>query len=258
MAGVLTISYSQKEILVAFPEVYKFAQSTIKELREVGNLFSLGFAFDVFGSYLVYNDRLDEGEKLLQEGLDILKDLDTDKSGDYADFARLAYKLKNFSQAESYIKQAYDESIKYNNEFLKATSLAIWGRIKLAQGNLQEAERLLLESLSLGHSETMPLALSHTLIFLGELSIAKGNIKQGVSWLHLLSQHHAIEKRDSDEVVKILENTKHLLSARDMAKLKKESKSLIFENVVSTILNKRLEFDHPEPLMVPHRNCPKV
>jgi DNA replication protein DnaC len=227
----------------SFSEVSALMRDTLIELRELGNLYALGWGLTYFGSYLVYNDKLAEGEELLRESLTMLRTVDSEATGPYTDLARLAYKRGDFDEVERYIREAYDEAVKYYYEFMKATALAIWGRVKLAQGHVQEAERLMLESLRLGHSENMPVALSHTLLVLAELSVVKGNVKQGVCWLNFLKHHQAIEKRDRDETIKLLEETKNQLSPRDFSQAQKESKALTLEGIVTEILE---DSSHPE------------
>jgi DNA-binding SARP family transcriptional activator len=228
----------EREMGFSFSEVSALMRDYLIELRELGNLSSLGFALCVFGAYLVYNDTLEEGEKLLRESLNMLRTTDTEASAPCADLARSAYKRRDFDGAERYAREAYGEAVKTHYEFMKATALAIWGRVKLAQGHVQEAERLMLESLRLGHSENLPIALSHSLLVLAELSVVKGNVKQGVCWLSFLKHYQAIEKRDRDEAIKILEQAKEQLSARAFSQAQKESKALTLETIVTGILER--------------------
>ena len=224
-----------------FSEVIALRHTTLKELRELGDVTSLIFGLTIFGSYLVYNDQLDEGEKLLREGLALVRQSSWNSQGTLSDLARLAYKRRNFEEAANLAREAYDEASKMANVFMKAENLAILGRVKLAQGQLAEAEQLLVESLRLGWFGKKPLAVSHSLVFLAELNITRGSVKQGVTLLSFLSHYKVIEKRDRDEALKILEKAKEQLSARDFTQAQKESKSLMLETIVAEILEGGLE-----------------
>jgi DNA-binding SARP family transcriptional activator/tetratricopeptide (TPR) repeat protein len=235
--GTILVSLAMEEKnLGHFSEVSVLMQTTLAELRELGDVASLIFGLTVFGSYLVDNDRLDEGEKLIRESLALVRESNWYLLGTLADLARLAYKRRNFQEAASLAQEAFERALQSADEFMKATNLALLGRIKLAQGQLAEAEQLLVESLRLGWFGKKPLAISHSLVFLAELSIAQGQVKQGVSLLSFLSHHQAIEKRDRDEALKLLETARQQVSPRAFAQAQEESKTLKLETVVLEIL----------------------
>jgi hypothetical protein len=73
---------------------------------------------------------------------------------------------------------------------------------------------------------------------LAELNIAKGQVRQGVSLLSFLSHYPAIEKRDRDEALKLLETAKQHLSPRAFTKAREESKALTLEGIVTGILER--------------------
>lgn len=101
---------------------------------------------------------------------------------------------------------------------------------------MAEAEQLLVESLRLACLGKKPLVVSHSLVYLAELSVAKGNIKQAVTWLNFLRHYPAMEKRDRNEALKLLEAAKEKVLARDFAEAQEESKSLTLEMIVLEIL----------------------
>ena len=224
-----------------FSEVIALMHPTLEELRELGDVVNLGLGLTVFGSYLVDNDKLDEGEKLIRESLVLARESNWYSHGTLADLARLAYKRRNFEEAASLAQEGFETASKKSNEFMKATNLAILGRVKLGQGHLAEAEPLLVESLRLGWFGKKPLAVSHSLVFLAELDIARGHIKQGVTLLSFLSHYQVIEKRDRDEAIKLLEEMKNQLSPRAFTKAQEESKTLKLETIVTEVLEKGLE-----------------
>jgi DNA-binding SARP family transcriptional activator len=222
--------------LGSFAEVTVSIESILEELRELGDTLSLSFVLTVFGAYLVYNDHLDEGEKLLLESLELSRQHTVYVVFTLADLARLAYKRCDFREAERLVKEAYEHASKQAYEHMEASTLAIWGRVKLAQGQLDEAERLMIEALKIAWDASAPLHISHALVLLAELNIAKGQVKQGVSLLSFLSRHQAIEKRDRDEAIKLLEKTEGQLSARAFSQAQKESKLLTLAQIVTEIL----------------------
>jgi DNA-binding SARP family transcriptional activator len=236
---LIHLALEEKE-LGTFSEVSVLMHTTLAELRELGDVVSLMTSLTIFGSYLVDNEKLDEGEKLIRESLALARQSGWYAHGTLADLARLAYKRHNFEEAANFAQESFERASKHANEFMKATNLAILGRVKLAEGHLVEAEQLLLES-RLGWFGKKPLAVSHSLVFLAELNIARGNIKQAVTWLSFLSHYKVIEKRDRDEAVKILEKTKEQVSARDFTEAQEESKTLKLETIVAEILEKGLE-----------------
>jgi tetratricopeptide (TPR) repeat protein len=229
------LSIAERE-LGSLSEVCALMNPTLKELRELGDLGNLTFGLTIFGSYLVDNNRLDEGEKLLLESLDIGQKTAIVPVPTLSDLSRLAYKRGNFEQAETFAQEVYETASKVGDEGFKATALAIRGGVKLAQGHLGEAEQLIVESLRLGWVANISLVVSNSLVFLADLSIAKGNIKQAVTWLSFLSRYPVMEKRDRDEAIKLLEEMKNQLSARDFTQAQEESKSLTLEGIVTEIL----------------------
>jgi DNA-binding SARP family transcriptional activator/tetratricopeptide (TPR) repeat protein len=227
--------------LGSFSEVSVLMRARVQELRELGDLVALSFGLRVFGSYLVDNEQLEEGEKLLQESLAFARTINYPALETLADLARLAYKRRDMNETERFAKEVYDKASKIPEHFFKAESLAILGRVKLAQGHLREAEQLMVEGLRLPWDRYLPLYLSHTLVFLAELSLVKGQVEQGVSLLSFLSHYPAIEKRDRDEVLKLLETAKAQLSERDFTQAQEASKSLTLEGIVTGILERGLE-----------------
>lgn len=219
-------------------EVSALMRDSLKELRELGNLVNLKIGLTLFGSYLVDNYKLEEGEKLLRESLELAQKSNYYVVPNLAELARLAYKRCDFSGAETLVQEAYDKASKAVDMFMQATTSAILGRVKLAQGHLAEAEQFLVESLRLGWLGHKPFAVSHSLVFLAELKIVKKQIKQGVSLLSFLSHYQVIEKRDRDEAVKLLEKAKEQLSSRDFTEAQEASKILTLEQVVTGILER--------------------
>jgi tetratricopeptide (TPR) repeat protein len=230
------------ELVVAERELGSFAEasasieSILEELRELGDTLSLSFALTALGAYLVNNDCLEEGEKLLLESLELSQQHPVYVVFTLTDLARLAYKRRDFREAERLVKEAYESASKLRSGFMKASTLAIWGRVKLAQGQLDEAERLMIEGLKIAWAAYKPLAISHSLVLLAELNIAQGHFKQSVCLLSFLSHYQAIEKRDRDEAIKLLEKAKNQLSARAFSQAQKESKSWTLEGIVTEIL----------------------
>ncbi len=228
-----------------FSEVIALMHPTLGELRELGDITSLSVGLTVFGSYLVDNGKLAEGEKLIRESLALARQADWYSLGTLADLARLAYKRHHFEEAANLAQEAFERASKKANVFMKASNLAILGRVKLAQGQLAEAEQLLVESLRLGWFGKKPLTVSHSLVFLAELDIARSHLKQAVTLLSFLSHYKVIEKRDRDEAIKILEKIKEQVSARDFTQAQEESKTLKLETIVAEILEGglRLSYD---------------
>jgi DNA-binding SARP family transcriptional activator len=245
------ISAILEELVMAERELDSFAEASasieriLEELRELGDTLSLSFALTASGAYLVYNDCLAEGEKLLLESLELSRQHTAYVIFTLADLARLAYKRRDFREAERLVKEAYEEvyesASKPHSSLMKATTLAIWGRVKLVQGQLDEAERLMLEGLKIAWNAYRPLAISHSLVLLAELNIAQGQVEQGVHLLSFLSRYQIIEKRDRDEVTKLLETAKAQLSERDFTQAQEESKSLTLEEIVTGILNSEID-----------------
>jgi DNA-binding SARP family transcriptional activator/tetratricopeptide (TPR) repeat protein len=226
--------------LGSFSEVSALIDPTLKELRELGDTLTLSYVLTAFGAYLVYNNKLDEGELLLLESLDLGQKIAIVPPPTLTDLARLAYKRGDFQRAETFAQEAFETASKFANEFMKATSLAILGRVKLAQGQLGDAEYFMIESLRLGWIADTPLAVSHTLVFLAELNIAKRSVKQGVTLLSFLSHYRVIVKRDRNEVLKLLEKAKEHLSPRAFSQAQEASKSLTLEQIVTGILEREI------------------
>jgi DNA-binding SARP family transcriptional activator len=227
--------------LGSFSEVSALMNPTLKELRELGDLLGLSFCLTIFGSYLVDNDKLEEGEKLLLESLDVAQKTAIVHVPTLTDIAKLAYKRGDFQRAETFAQEAYETASKVGDEDFKAKSLAVLGRVKLAQGHLGEAQHLLLKSLRLGWVANLPFDVTHTLVFIAELNIAKGSVKQGVTLLSFLSHYQIIGKSDRNEALKILETARQQLSARAFSQAQKESESLTLEKIVAEILERGLE-----------------
>jgi DNA-binding SARP family transcriptional activator/tetratricopeptide (TPR) repeat protein len=225
-----------------FTEVSALVEPTLKELRGFGNTYNLALALMVFGGFLVYNDHLEEAEKLLLESLHLsrLRKVNNPTVYTLTDLTRLAYKRSDYIRAESFIEEAYECASKLSNDFMKSEIRAIWGRVKLAQGQLSEAERLIAEGLSVGWLIDSSHAVSHALVFLAELSLAKGQVEQAVMWLKFLCDYKAIEKRDRHEALKLLEKAKAQLSPQDFAQAQEASKSLTLEGIVTGILERGL------------------
>jgi DNA-binding SARP family transcriptional activator len=219
-----------------FSEVSTLMRNNLEELRELGDLPKLCGGIVLLGAYLVYNDELDEGEKLLREGLELGRKYKVYTGYALCDLARLAYKRRDFAGAETLLREAYEAASKDGDEFMRATDLAILGRVKLAQGQVAEAEHHLVESLRVGWAANALLAVSNTLAFLAELDITRNSVKRGVTLLSFLSDYPAMEKRDRDEAHRILEKAKEHLSARAFTEAQQESKSLTLEGIVTGIL----------------------
>jgi DNA-binding SARP family transcriptional activator len=226
--------------LDTFDEVNAFIEPTLKELRELGDISNLSLVLTLFGAYLVYNDHLDEGEKLLLESLNL-----SWYSAVYTltDLAKLAYKRHDYQRAEMCVQEAYENALRLGNDYMKATTLAFWGRVKLAQGHFSEAERLIIEGLRVGWHIDSFHAVSHALVFLAELSLAKGQVEQAGTWLCFIKDYPSVEKRDRDEAIKLLEETKNQLSARDFSQAQEESKSLTLETIITEIIE---NMSHPK------------
>jgi DNA-binding SARP family transcriptional activator/tetratricopeptide (TPR) repeat protein len=242
IGDLLTQLAVEERELGTFSDVIALMHPTLGELRELGDVVSLMTGLTIFGSYLVDNEKLDEGEKLIRESLALARQADWYALGILADLARLAYKRHNFEEAANLAQEAFERASKKANVFMKATNLAILGRVKLAQGHVSEAQQILVESLRLGWFGKKPLTVSHSLVFLAELNIAQGHVKQAVTLLSFLSHYKVIEKRDRDEAIKILETARQHLSARDFTHAQEESKTLKLETIVAEILEGRLEF----------------
>ena len=198
-----------------FSEVSVLMHSSLEELREFGDLKNLSVGLTVFGSYLVDNNKLEEGENLLLESLELGQKYHGWTVPTLAGLARHAYKHCDFQRAEAFAHEAYEAASEHAGQFMKATTIAILGRVKLAQGHLSEAEQLMVGCLRMGWGASRYLAISHSLVFLAELSIVKGQVEQGVTLLSFLSRYQAIEKRDRDEALKLLEAARQQLSPRD-------------------------------------------
>lgn len=226
-----------------FAEVSASIEPTLKEVRELGNALNLALVLMLFGAHLIYNDHLDEGEKLLLESLNLSRLRKVDNPAVYAltDLTRLAYKRRDYEQAEMLIAEAYECASKLSHEFMKSEIRAIWGRIKLAQGHLSEAKKLIIEGLKIGWFIGSSHAACHALLLLAELSLAKGQVKQAVMWLTSLNHYPPVEKRDRDEALKLLEKAKAQLSEQDFAEAQEESKSLTLETIVTGILEREMK-----------------
>jgi DNA-binding SARP family transcriptional activator/tetratricopeptide (TPR) repeat protein len=227
--------------LGSFSEVSALMNPTLKELSELGDLLNLRFGLTILGSYLVDNHQLDEGEKLLLEGLAVGRKTAIVPVPALTDIAKLAYKRGDFQRAETFAQEAYEIASKINEEDFKTVNLAILGRVKLAQGHLAEAEHLLLKSLRLGWVVNMPFNVVHALVCLAELNIAQGQVKQAVTLLSFLSGYKIIGKRDRDEALKLLEKAKAQLSPRAFTQAQEASKSLKLEQIVTGILEQGID-----------------
>jgi DNA-binding SARP family transcriptional activator len=223
-----------------FSEMSTLMGSNLKELRGLGDLPNLCLGLSIVGSYLVANNRLDEGEKLLLESLELGQKTAVVPVPALTELARLAYKRSDFQKAERFALAAYEAALKHHDEASKAINLAIQGKVKLAQGSLGEAEYLLVKSLSLSWAVNMPLPVAHSLVYLAELSIAKGQVKQAATLLSFLSHYRIIEKRDRDEAIKFLEQARQHSSPRAFSQAQEESKTLTLEAIVTEILARRI------------------
>ena len=85
--------------------------TNLKELRELGDLANLSLGLTLFGSYLIDNDQLDEGEKLLQESLELARTSNYYTFGILGNLARVAYKRRDFSKAETLAREAFEMSL---------------------------------------------------------------------------------------------------------------------------------------------------
>jgi predicted ATPase/DNA-binding SARP family transcriptional activator len=226
-----------------FAEVSASIEPTLKEVRELGNTLNLALALMLFGAHLINNDHLDEGEKLLLESLQLSRLRKADNPAVYAltDLTRLAYKRRDYARAEVLIAEACECASKLSHDFMKSEIRATWGRIKLAQGHSSEAERLMIEGLRVGWLIGSSHATCHALVFLAELSLAKSQVEQAVMWLAFLNHHPAVEKRDRDEALKLLEKAKAQLSPQAFTEAQEESKSLTLEEIVTGILERETD-----------------
>lgn len=222
--------------LNSFAEVKALMPTRLEELREIGDVPSLGNSLAVFGYYLVENDQLDEGEKLLQESLDFVRTSDFYATPLLTRLAKLAYRRGDFSRSETLAREAFEITSKYGFMNARAIALAVLGRVKLAQGHLGEAEQLMIEGLKLAWDATMLFAVSYALLSLAELNITKGHVKQGVRLLSFISRLSAIEKFERNEALKLLEKAKEQLSPRAFSEAQEASKSLTLEQIVTEIL----------------------
>jgi DNA-binding SARP family transcriptional activator len=225
--------------LGSFPEVCAIMALTLKELRELDDRGILGFGLRNFGSYLIDNDRLDEGEKLLLESLEVIRETAIVPLNPLTGLAILAYKRGDFERAETLAQEAYKIALKIDRDGFKAELLTVLGRVKLAQGHLDEAQQLLVKSLQVAWSTKLPPEIAHTLLCLVELSLAKSLVKQGVTLLCFVSRVQMF-KRDRDEALNLLEKAKKQLSSRAFTQAQEESKSLTLEGIVTEILGQEI------------------
>jgi ATP/maltotriose-dependent transcriptional regulator MalT len=150
------------------------------------------------------------------------------------ELATLAYKRGDFEGAETLAKGVYERTSKLTMEYLKSPALAFQGRIKLAQGRLKEARKLMLESLNMAWSTKTRVPVTYVLVCLSEFSLATGQVKQAVMWLTFLYHYPSMEQRD--EAFQVLEKAKAQLSPQEFAQAQEESKSLTLETIVTGIL----------------------
>jgi ATP/maltotriose-dependent transcriptional regulator MalT len=220
--------------------------ATLSELHNLGDSRPLVVTLVIFGGYLVHHDKLDEGEIYLQEGVDLARKVNFFVVQTLINLARLAYKRHDYAKAENFLQEADDLAKQPQDVYMKAIIQSISGRIKLRQGQLETAEQLLTKSLRFGWSTISHLPVLHTLVFVAELEMLKGHVKQGIMLLNVLCNYHGIEKQDRDEALKLLEKAKEQLSPQEFARAQGASKSLTLEGIVTGLLERAKPNATPE------------
>jgi tetratricopeptide (TPR) repeat protein len=214
----------------------KLMRESIEELKQLGDQINLGFGLFIFGSFLTQNHQLEEAERLLKESLEIEQQSHFFAIPVQIELARLALQHQDLDKAQVLLKQGFEKASKIGDEFSKQNALSMLGKIKLKQGQLQEAEQLLTQSLKGSWEQKMLLATSRALVYIAELGFALENDYYSLVLLSFLKDYPAITKQDKEETKKLLTVKTASLSTSEVLRVKKQAKTLDIEDVVYSVL----------------------
>ena len=113
------------------------------------------------------------------------------------------------------------------------------GEVKLEQGQLAEAEALLISSLQRSWAKNMPVQTSFTLIVIAELSMALGHLHYGLTLLSFLQHYSGTGKRSKAKILELLESTSSL-AVQDKKRLQTQGKTLSIEDIIRSVLTQDL------------------
>lgn len=180
------------------PAVMAFYQKSLAELRTLGDAVSLAHQLLIYGEYLVVNDQLQEGKRLLEESLTLVR---AAGGTDFFPFVLMhlgftAYKLGDYPEAEGYLYEVLTIAQAEARTHPEALAHIFLGRVKVAQQALVAAEQHLVKGLDLGWRNKLTLVATLALVCFAELYTAQGQLTEAVVLLTAALAYPATEQRD--------------------------------------------------------------
>jgi predicted ATPase/DNA-binding SARP family transcriptional activator len=219
-------------------ETKAFIVKAISELRDIGNLNHLSYLLLLYGAYLVYQDHLDEGERLLHESLQLAEDLGGDQEFVLyilIDLARAAHKRANFDEAERLFQEALHRS-RERSKHGEAAALFLLGRVATARGSFEKARNYFKESIEIAWEYQQWMMLSAALVFVAELETAQDRLAWAAELLMVVQGLEAVEQRDRDEAQNLLDKLALHLSAAELTAAQTRGKAHVLRDLVARVV----------------------
>ena len=189
--------YLNQQLIVAdpvsggnFEDARKLREQILREMRAVGDPYSLAWVLADFGDLLIHYQSVDEGKALLAESRELSREYSI-ASVASAGLAEAALLSGDLDEAEAYASEWLQVARDVGYDVGEFSALAQVGAVATRRGNLPEAEGFLLEALRIARGIGNPGLIPPILAGLAELRIAQGRAAGAVEYLSFIIHHPA-------------------------------------------------------------------
>jgi DNA-binding SARP family transcriptional activator/predicted ATPase len=228
--------------------VMAFYQTSLEELRTLGDPVSLAHQLLIYGEYLVVHDQLHEGAHFLAESLALAR---AAGGTDFFPFILMhlgitACKLGDYTGAEKYLREVLTIAQAEARAHPEALAHLFLGRVKVAQQALTAAEAHLVQGLQLGWSHKLTLVATLALVCFAELYTAQGELSQAVVLLTAALAHPATEQRDKQAAAQQLAQLQEKVAAATFAAATARGNAASLEELITQLLRRtHVQFARP-------------
>ena len=225
------------------PQVRQFFEAAIAEVEALNDPNILAMLKNEYGLYLAWHDFLDEGERLVREGLKPLRETNAPglEAGILANLALVVYKLGKYDEAEALARDALASAERLYGKQGAVLALIRLSRIALARENYPVAQHYLKEALQTGWALQNLMHGLEILFRLSELDVKQGNAVEAAERLGLVQQQPtfpAFEAFHSHDIKRLLEDLREQLSAEELEEALARGKGMRLQEVVSELLKR--------------------